>query len=268
LDVIAGYDPDDPLTIHSNGKVPESYLDFLHTDMLDGKRIGVLRELSNSDVDPEILALFEQAINDLKSLGAKIVDPFFVQNFSELSKDQWCSEFKHDIEDFLAEHVKWDSLTFIEDIIESGKYSNFAEEDLKWFVENEGREIDQDIPCEGPYSDRKRIDFRNAIENAMDDYHVDAIIYPSWNFPPALTDKYEEDYKGDNSQIIAPHTGQPAFTIPMGFTSGDLPAGIQFLGRIFNEPILIEICYAYEQYTKHRQPPKLFPGINDINQNR
>ena len=105
-----------------------------------------------------------------------------------------------------------------------------------------------------------RIAFRQAIEDAMDKNELDAIIYPTWNHPPAKIGDME-GYKGDNSQVIAPHTGQPAFTIPMGFTSGNLPAGLQFLGRLFDEPTLIKLTYAYEQGTKHRRPPELFPAL-------
>ena len=112
-------------------------------------------------------------------------------------------------------------------------------------------------PCSDPFTDNHRIAFRNAIEEAMNYHKVGAIIYPSWNNPPAKVGRLD-DYKGDNSQIIAPHTGQPAFTVPMGYTTGNLPAGLQFLGRMFDEATLIKYTYAYEQATKHRKPPELF----------
>ncbi len=261
LDVIAGYDTNDPVTKYSEGKRPDSYLNYLNVKSLDGKKIGILRELCDADIHPEILALFENSIQDLKDLGATIIDPFIVPNFNELSQDQWCSDFKRDIELYLATYVKWDSLATLEEIIASGKYSEFAADDLNWFVENSGREVDNEIPCEGPFTDPKRIAFREAIENVMDELMVDAIIYPSWNYPPALTKEYNDGYKGDNSQIIAPHTAQPAFTMPMGFTTGNRPAGLQFLGRVFDETTLIQICYAYEQATNHRNLPKLFPAL-------
>jgi Asp-tRNA(Asn)/Glu-tRNA(Gln) amidotransferase A subunit family amidase len=41
----------------------------------------------------------------------------------------------------------------------------------------------------------------------------------------------------------------------MGYTGGRLPAGIQFLGRLYDEATLIKLVYAYEQGTKHRRPP-------------
>lgn len=43
----------------------------------------------------------------------------------------------------------------------------------------------------------------------------------------------------------------------MGYTSGNLPARIQFLGRMFDEGELIKLSYYYEQATKHRKSPNL-----------
>ena len=87
----------------------------------------------------------------------------------------------------------------------------------------------------------------------MDSLNLDAIVYPSWNHPPAKIELFSEEYKGDNNQVISPHTGQPAFTVPMGYTSKNLPAGLQFLGRMYDEPTLIRLSYSYE----HRKVPKL-----------
>jgi amidase len=70
-----------------------------------------------------------------------------------------------------------------------------------------------------------------------------------------------ESPAGDNSQIIPPHTGLPGFNLPMGFTHGNLPAGLQIVGKLFGEPELIRIAYAYEQATRHRRPPENFPEL-------
>jgi Asp-tRNA(Asn)/Glu-tRNA(Gln) amidotransferase A subunit family amidase len=89
---------------------------------------------------------------------------------------------------------------------------------------------------------------------------VDAVVYPSWSNPPRKVGDLESPH-GNNSPIIAPHTGQPAITVPMGFTHGNLPAGLQILGRMFGEPELIKFAYAYEQATRHRRPPARFPSL-------
>ena len=256
LEVIAGYDPDDPVTQYSKGKTPENYRQYLDKDGLKGVRIGVLRELSDNDTDPEILALFNQSIDDLRKLGAVVVDPIVIPEFSELRKNQWCADFRKDLEAFLATYVKRDTMRTLEDVDRVGTNSPYADVRVKHFLENSGRSENPEIECLDPYTDVRRIAFRTAIENQMDSLEVDAIIYPSWNHTPALVDSFEVGYRGDNSQIISPHTGQPAFSIPMGFTSGNLPAGLQILGRMYDEPTLIKIAFAYEQGTMLREPPE------------
>jgi len=257
LEIIAGYDPEDPLTKHSEGNIPGNYSQFLVDDGLNGARIGVLRELSEDEPHPEIKSLFEQALSDLDSLGATIVDPVVIPDFSTLRQNQWCASFRADVEAFLSNYVKIDSLKTLEDIIRVGTKSEFAKDRLERNAANEGRWEDPEIACLDAYTDSRRIAFREAIEKVMDSLQLDAIVYPSWNHPQARIDFFEEEYKGDNNQIISPHTGQPAFTIPMGFTNNDLPAGLQFLGRMYDESTLIRLAYAYEQGTKHRTPPIL-----------
>ena len=257
MEIMIGIDPLDPVTNYSLNKSLPDYQQFLVKDGLVGARIGVLRELSENDPDPEIKALFERSIKDLQALGAEIVDPLEVPDFASLRQNQWCDEFRHDIEDYLATYVQRDSMKTLEDIIRVGTSSDYAADGLAYFAEASGRSEDIEIECLDPYTDKRRIAFREAIENQMDEYKLDAIIYPSWNNKPAHIDAFNEEYKGDNSQIVSPHTGQPAFTVPMGFTSDNLPAGLQFLGRMYAEPTLIKLVYAYEQGTKHRVPPVL-----------
>ncbi|WP_291967238.1 amidase [Maribacter sp.] len=257
LEVIAGIDAKDPLTKYSESKKPENYTQFLNKDALKGSRIGVFRTLSEDNPHPEITKLFNNALVQLDSLGASVIDSVVVPRFQDLSQNQWCATFRTDVETFLEDYVKNDSLKTIEDIIAVGSTSDFAGERLVRNAAHSGRWEDSEIPCLDAYTDIRRIAFREAIENVMDSLKLDAIVYPSWNNPPAPIDQFQKEYKGDNSQIISPHTGQPAFTVPMGFTSGNLPSGLQFLGRMYDEPILIGLTYSYEQGTKHRKPPEL-----------
>jgi len=259
LQVIAGYDPEDPLTEYSKGKIPPDFTKYLIKDGLKGSRIGVLRELSENNPDPEIKLLFKRAISDLDSLGADIIDPVVIPGFSELRQNQWCSEFRKDLESFLARYVKKDTVKTLEDIIRIGTKSQYVAERIPLFAAHSGRWDEPEIECLDAYTDVKRVAFREAIERVMDSLKLDAVVYPSWNNKPARIDHFEEEYRGDNNQIIAPHTGQPAFTVPMGFTEGNLPAGLQFLGRMYDEPTLIKLTYSYEQGTKYRVPPDFVP---------
>ena len=80
LEVIAGYDPKDELTAFSVGRLPsEPYRSFANEQTLNGKRIGVIREHMDKKVlneaDFAAIDLAERAIDDLRRLGATIVDP-------------------------------------------------------------------------------------------------------------------------------------------------------------------------------------------------
>ena len=80
LEVIAGYDPKDELTAFSIGRLPsEPYRSFANEQTLNGMRIGVIREHMDkklfNEADAETIDLTERAINDLRRLGATVVDP-------------------------------------------------------------------------------------------------------------------------------------------------------------------------------------------------
>ena len=76
LEVLAGYDPNDPVTAYAAGEVPDSYTAGLDADGLRGARIGVIRESMDPKTDPEaddyrqVRAVMAQAIADLQTLGA------------------------------------------------------------------------------------------------------------------------------------------------------------------------------------------------------
>ena len=80
LDVIAGYDPKDEMTVYAVGRSSSKpYVSFASTTRLDGVRIGVLREYMNRKLfckaDEESIDIIERAIADVRKLGATIVDP-------------------------------------------------------------------------------------------------------------------------------------------------------------------------------------------------
>lgn len=254
METMVGFDPKDPITQNGVEAGKVNYKQHLVKSGLEGARIGVLRDLSENGIDHEIKDLFKEAISDLDSLGAEIAF-VTIPDFETLRQNQWCAVFRNDVESFLATYVKRDSIQTLEDIISMGSTSEFAKERLLESTTASGRWGDSDAECLNAYRDENRIAFREAIEAAMDSLNLDALVYPTWNNKPARINYFQEEYKGDNNQVISPHTGQPAFTVPMGYSIDNLPAGIQFLGRMFDEPTLVRLSYAYEQGTMHRRPP-------------
>jgi amidase len=254
LDTIAGYDPADPVTRLSVGKTPDSYTEHLEPAGLEGRRIGVFRYYTDQpDTDPEVLKIFEQAIDDLDSGGAEIVDPLAIPGFEELTTDIWCRTFRRDLESYLASLPDPPHRT-LKSIVDSGLYSEYIADRLREMLEA------PEPSCGDVYTEPKNIGLRDAVVGAMDEAGIDAMVYPTWSNPPRLIGDMESPH-GDNSQKIPPHTGLPGFTVPMGFTHGGLPAGLQMVGRLFSEPTLFSVSYAYEQATRHRKPPDGFPGL-------
>jgi len=80
LSVIAGYDAKDEMTAFNVGKLPTApYESFTHAKSLKGMRIGVIREYMDKGVygkeSYQNIDIVNKAIEDLKKLGAVIVEP-------------------------------------------------------------------------------------------------------------------------------------------------------------------------------------------------
>ena len=264
FNVIAGYDPADSLTLPN--KREENYLDFLNADGLAGKRLGVFRALvDHEDADPEIKAIFQQALADLAAAGAIIVDPLEIRDFQLLS-DQipFCGRFRYDVGQYFKT-LDNPPLLDVNDVLESGQIAPETRGSFAFYAQNPLDVIpdEWEVPCPTwPNHPERNQLLANAIE-AMDAAQLDALVFPTWSNPPAHIDRANEEYRGDNNQRLAPDAGLPAVTIPMGFWQDRLPAGLQFVGRPYAEGLLIELAYAYEQKTRHRRPPEGFGEVTD-----
>jgi amidase len=258
FDVIAGYDPADPVTVAAQGKRPDSYLRFLDRNGLRGARVSAVRQLfMGPDSDPDIVKLLERALADMKAQGAEIVEGIDIPEIAEISPAKFfCNRFKYDINGYLARLGPQAPVHTFDEILASQKFHPSIE----------GRMLDaaaQPPPDQNPKcqeADESGRRLGQGLLKAMDDARLDALVYPSWNNPPRLIGDLNTPH-GNNSGRLAPPTGFPAITVPMGFVHGTLPAGLQMLGRPFSEPVLIKIGYAYEQATRHRRAPASVPPL-------
>ena len=253
LQAIATADPDDPATRHRPAAIDRNYLQALRTDALQGARIGVMRYYTEQvSIDPAIEALFEQALADMSSRGAVLVEDFAVPGFEELIQDNWCNTFQEDVNRYLSQQTHAFAAMTLEEVVASGLFLPANGSSLANMVEN-GRTNEQ---CPDLFERERNIRFRNTVLAAMQDSGVDAVVYPTWSHPPRRIGDASSP-AGDNSQHIAPHTGLPAITVPMGYGPHGLPAGISLLGPLYSEAQLLGYAYSYEQATGHRRAPAL-----------
>ena len=263
LEVVEGYDPDDPVTEASRDRSHRPYADALDLQGLTGARIGVLRVITDSETaDPSVLTLFEAALGDLETGGAVIVDPIVLDGFVELVASRresgGCPQFKFDLNAYLATHDGRVPVGTLEEIIESGRFHPSVCGRLEG---SETAELSPDANPDCAARDQFRKRLRQMVIAAFDANALDVLAYPTWNNRPRLIGDLNTPH-GDNNQLFSPSTGFPAITVPMGYVEGTLPAGLQFLGRPWDEFTLIRLAYTYEQTTLHRRAPDTTPPLS------
>ena len=265
FDVVAGHDLADPYTEDGRGRREADYTAFLDADGLRGARIGVLRDLvDREEADTAVLRLFRRAVTDLEELGAEVVEFDFDVDAQLDRAGMFCDRFRYDMGRYLASLGPEAPLRDVAEVLESGEYAEYMREGLEEAAEAplDVHPAEWDEPCPGYFENEGRQAYLRELTAAMDSVGVDALVYPSWLTPPAPLDRARKEYAGDNSQRVAPATGMPAITVPMGFTYGNLPAGLQLLARRYDEGLLFRYAYAYEQATGHRRPPLEFPPLH------
>src|SRR5215468_5087408 len=89
LDVMAGYDPEDPITARGVGHIPDTFTKFLNKNGLQGARLGIFRKSIGLNAEPDsedfekISEVFDRAVDELRA-AAEIVDPIVIPKIKEL----------------------------------------------------------------------------------------------------------------------------------------------------------------------------------------
>jgi Asp-tRNA(Asn)/Glu-tRNA(Gln) amidotransferase A subunit family amidase len=259
FEVIAGHDPGDPVTAAARQHRADRYTDYLDADALNGARIGVMRQWSNREgADPEVLQRFEEALEIMRSQGATIVDPVTIPEMNELRRSGlWCRRFKYDINAYLASLGPEAPVKDLDGIVASTRTHPSIRPRLEYFQQVEGAP-DDDPSCQRAQVNQEEL--RAAVRRQLEQHQLDAMVYPTWANPPRLIGDLNTPH-GDNSQDLAPGTGFPAITVPMGYVLDGLPVGLQIFGDAWSEPTLIAIAYSFEQSTGHRRAPETTPPL-------
>ena len=259
LNVLAGYDPADPATAHLKGQGPQDFRQALRADGLQGARVGVLREYAGFQEGTD--AVFEQAIQTLRSRGAVIVDPVSLSTKGKFNDDEQTVslyEFKDGINRYLATRRGAGPKT-LADLIAFNQAH--ADTEMPFFGQDQFIQAEKKGPLsESDYQQAheraRRLAGAEGIDAALMKDHLDVLIAPS-GAPAWMIDLIDGDHfiGGD---ITSPPAvaGYPHITVPMGQVRG-LPVGLSFVGSAWSEAKLIGYAYAFEQATHARRPPVL-----------
>ena len=261
LDSMVGYDPDDPVTGYGVGNTADSYSATLDKAALKGARIGILRETIGYAAEPDkddfkqIGEVFDKAVSDLRQAGAEIVDPIVIPDLKALIAKR-------------ARSVEDDDLMF-ELFFKGGKAPFATRADamaspLFQKVTNSARKRWTSDSTPEQHHDylKARDTLMINLLKVMADHRLDAIVHKAVEHQPTLIKD------GVNPPFVdqkgAPHINTflmfvPSIVVPAGFTRANLPAGITFLGRPYDDAKMIQLAYAYEQVSRHRRAPATTP---------
>ncbi len=253
LETVAGYDPLDPDSVN----VP--LLDFpaslaRHRDpaqAVAGTRIGVPDKYFFRSLDPEVEEAVRSAIELFLGLGA-IVDEVEIPASIDEMFTVYRSIQRPEAYTFHMEQGWLQSMSSLyrpaiyEAILAGSSYS------ARDYI----------------LAQQARRDFTTGMRGLF--ARVDALLTPTLPEParsvaridePAVYEGVEEP-AGYALRYTFPFnlTGQPALTVPCGFTSANLPVGLQLVATHFGEPTLLRLGHAYQQVTDwHMRSPSLPP---------
>lgn len=209
---------------------------------LKGLRVAYSATLGYAEVDPEIAALMKQAVTVLEKLGAEVteVDPGFPDPAAIFKTLWWTgarsalghlpAEKKAMLDPMLADVVEQATSITAEDLVkataERGKLGTF----MRLFMQDYDVLITPSLPI--PAFEAGRLQPDNA------DTQGKWVNWTPFTYPFNLTQ-------------------QPAASVPCGFTQAGLPAGLQVVGRMFDDRTVLKVCAAYEAQTKfYKMRPK------------
>ena len=247
LEVISGYDPDDPAT----SRIPDNFIFDFSSDLenasLEGKRFGLLDSNNSSD---EVKRHHNVLIKFIESRGGLVIrfddfrrypgdDEYFLLKY----------EFKHGLERYLADANS--QMKTLKEIIEFNEVNK--EKTMPFF--------DQGIFYSSLELSEKHERYKKALQvlketknqslNILNEYKLDAFVGltrgPAWRIDYNGGDMVAaEEVPSFGSGGFAAIAGLPHITIPF-FQIGRFPIGVSLIGEEWSEKRLIELAYVFEQ---------------------
>lgn len=254
LDVMVGYDPQDPYTaVAWTAGDAGTYAQTLEQGRDSSQwRVGVLETGFSAETDSrftDVNTVVRNAIQRLADQGVDITPDLEIERLTEQIADTsvYVKQSKHDVTEFLN-HRQTPVASFTE-IYDRGVFHplNDLFHDIAKGPDN---------PNEDPDYFRLRLNqehLKRLVLNLFAANRLDFLIYPTVQVLPPTREELDSGlYTAltfPTNTVISSQTGLPALTIPVGFTPTGIPVGLELLGTPLAESAMLQFAAQWETAT-------------------
>ncbi len=258
LTALAGSDPADPATADAD-KYKTDFTAGLEQASLKGVRIGVMRGQVGSRAD--VRALFDQALKDLQSAGAVLVDVDYKPS-PDMGRDEFTTllfELREDMGKYLSGLPGKGMPRSLADLIAFNKAH--ADQEMRWFGQSifEQAETTTDRAAyEKARANAYRLAGPEGIDKLLADNKVAFLVAPtagpSWTSDLVNGDHFSGGIGGGTLAAVA---GYPHLTVPMGAVEG-LPIGLSIMSAKWHDHDVLKAGAVYERARSVKLPVPSF----------
>lgn len=266
LNAIAGSDPADPATAEADARKVD-YTAGLAAASLAGVRIGVLRKAVGGN--PDVAALFETALADLRRAGAELVEIEFEPD-EKMGEDEFLVlqyELREDLAAYLASSPAEIPVRSLAEVIAFN--DAHAADEMRWFGQEIFLMAAKATDAEAYASARAnslRLAGVEGIDRLLAEHRVSFLVAPTAG-PAWATDLVNGDhYEGSiGAGSLAAIAGYPHLSVPMGAVH-DLPVGLSIMGAKWADAEVLRAGAAYERARSMPLAKPDFGKWNDTNE--
>jgi aspartyl-tRNA(Asn)/glutamyl-tRNA(Gln) amidotransferase subunit A len=248
LNMIAGVDPNDNTTIDNKN---QDYLSGIESG-IEGKKIGVIKEMIGDGIDPAVLSATKDAISKLENLGATCEEISL-----DMVKYSVAAYYTITATEAGSNLARYDNLRYGYDFpLEGYEFNSYISKARRNFGPEVTRRmiIGGFVPSAGHAGKYflKALKVKSKLTKEIDEAFkkYDLLISPTVPILPFKIGEKIDDpvslFLVDINTVTANLTGKPAISIPYANSNG-LPIGIQLMADSMNDKLLLQAAHALEQ---------------------
>ncbi len=248
LNLISGLDPNDNTTINNQD---QDYLLGIDSG-IQGKRIGIIKEMLGDATSPEVLSATKEAISKLENLGATCEEVSL-----DMVKYSVAAYYTITATEAGSNLARYDNLRYGYDFsVEGYEFNSYITKARQKFGPEVLRRmiIGGFVPSAGQAGKYflKALKVKSKLTREIGEIFkkFDLLISPTVPFLPFKKGEKIDDpvalFQVDINTVTANLTGRPAISVPFAISNG-LPIGIQLIADSNQDKLLLQAAYALEQ---------------------